>query len=117
MFGSSPLPQQPSSHILGMRKALSAERLTSYRAHPGESPLDITARYCWNMALAEAMYPALQCLEVALRNAVHDAISAAPFTPTGAPVGEFWFRDASILVAPKSRQLALNAETDLAHRG
>lgn len=33
------------------------------------------ARYLWNIALCEALYPTLQCFEVVLRNAIHDSLS------------------------------------------
>jgi hypothetical protein len=37
--------------------------------------------YFWNIQLSEALYPALAALEIALRNAIHDSLSAAFGTP------------------------------------
>ena len=35
------------------------------------------AHYLWNIALCESLYPALQCLEVTLRNSIHDSATTA----------------------------------------
>lgn len=56
--------------------------MESYR-QPGDSDRDVLARYLWNLALCEASYPALQNLEVTLRNTIHAAISTKYKT-------EFW---------------------------
>src|SRR5688500_6178290 len=103
----------PSQHLSRMRGALSAERLGSYSTGQGEPLQDVMGRYYWNMALAESLYAPLHCLEVALRNAIHVAVSGAPFTATMSPAGDLWFKDASILVSPKSRKMALDAEIDI----
>lgn len=55
-------------------RALSVSRLAGYRT-ADDSDVDVLARYQWNLALAGALYPLLQHLEVALRNALHDAFS------------------------------------------
>lgn len=58
-------------YVRAIRKALSSERLDAYgrgRAHDQK-----IANYLWNLALCESLYPALNGLEVALRNAVFDA--------------------------------------------
>lgn len=107
----------PSQHLSQMRGALSAERLGSYSTVLGEPLQDVVGRYCWNMALAESLYAPLHCLEIAFRNSIHAATSAAPFTATGSPVGDFWFKDASILVSPKSRKMALDAEIAIKGKG
>jgi len=53
---------------------LSAERLDVYR-QDGVPPVTALARYLWNMALCEALYSPLQIVEVALRNAIHKALT------------------------------------------
>src|SRR5947209_7108917 len=59
-----------------LEQAMSPERLGSYqRRNVVEDEVDVIARYAWNMALSEALYPALQGVEVALRNSIHYAIS------------------------------------------
>ena len=50
---------------------ISLERIEAYRLEEDVDELDAVARYLWNIALCEALYPCLQSFEVALRNAVH----------------------------------------------
>lgn len=53
-------------------RCLSAERMAAYR--PGAAgDEDALARYLWNTALCEALYPSLHFLEVGLRNVVFEA--------------------------------------------
>lgn len=59
---------------------MSNERLESYRL-ASDDDAGMIARYLWNIALGEALYPSLQCLEIALRNSIHNTISAAFGTP------------------------------------
>lgn len=47
----------------------------------GTSSDDHFAHYLWNIALCESLYPALQCLEVTLRNSIHDSATAAFCNP------------------------------------
>lgn len=61
-------------YIAHLRRAFSPERLASYRP-PGGDDLETAANYLWNIALCEALYPALQIIEVALRNSIHNAAS------------------------------------------
>jgi hypothetical protein len=58
-----------------IEKSLAEERLDAYRQQDGASPVLALARYLWNMALCEALYSPLQITEVALRNAIHAALS------------------------------------------
>lgn len=59
-----------------LERVLSKPRLDSYRKL-GETDADALCRYLWNMALCEALYPSLQTLEVAFRNAVHVELGRA----------------------------------------
>jgi hypothetical protein len=68
--------------LAALRDALSSDRIDSYRQDQSDTNLDLLERYFWNMALSEALYPALQALEVALRNNIHDAASQLYGTPT-----------------------------------
>jgi hypothetical protein len=55
--------------------ALSTERLTGYqRTGRSETAEHILQRYLWNIQLCEALYPALNLLEVTLRNTLHSAL-------------------------------------------
>lgn len=56
----------------GLSRTLSRDRLRRY-SQEGRSLEEQIAYYRWNMALSESLYPSLQGLEVALRNAIHDA--------------------------------------------
>lgn len=63
-------------------KFISAERLDIYEKHLKVETHQVMSAYHWNKALAGAMLPALQCLEVTLRNAIDQAIRSVP--PPGA---------------------------------
>ena len=80
-------------------KSISESRFGPYR-RPETSDAEDFASYLWNMALGESLYPALQGLEVALRNSIHDA-AAQSFGRTD------WFN--TILVAQEPRILATAA--------
>ncbi len=56
--------------------SISGERLAPYEQAIDQNEVPISyARYFWNIALSESLYPGLQVLEVTLRNSIHDAIS------------------------------------------
>ncbi|WP_368152419.1 Abi family protein [Aeromonas sp. R2-4] len=65
-----------------MNNFISSERLDIYQHHLKVSPFQALAAYHWNKALSGALFPALQCLEVTLRNAIDQAIQSNP--PSGA---------------------------------
>ena len=57
-----------------LRLVLSNERLAGYESRtPGDDDLDTFCHYAWNLSLSESLYPVLQCVEVALRNTIHEA--------------------------------------------
>jgi len=68
---------------------ISAERLDVYVSHLKIRPDQVMAAYHWNKALAGAMLPALQCLEITLRNALDKAVQSNP--PPGA--AGLWLTD------------------------
>jgi len=54
--------------------ALSHDRLAAYQGRvTKDGNLNLFSHYAWNMALSESLYPILQALEIALRNAIYDA--------------------------------------------
>lgn len=57
-----------------MAISVSRTRLEAYRMS-GDSDLAVCANYLWNIEVSEALYPALQMFEVALRNSVHTALT------------------------------------------
>jgi len=77
-------------YFQSIRAALSQARFDSFRTTAAEDDLQLLARQLWNQALGAALYPTLGFLEVALRNAMHGAISSA-FGPT-------WYDDPLVLV-------------------
>ncbi len=58
-----------------LEQALHEERLDAYR-RDGADPLLTLARYALNVALSESLYSALQFAEIALRNAIHQSMTA-----------------------------------------
>ena len=74
-----------------LREGISAPRLDLYRT-PGDSDFELIAKYFWNVALCEALYPDLHTLEVALRNSIHAAAidryhTERWFEPPTSPLG------------------------------
>ncbi len=57
-----------------LEHALAPERIDAYRQDGANQPVTM-ARYLWNMALCESLYPTLQIAEVALRNSLHHALT------------------------------------------
>ena len=74
-----------------LRRAISHERLDAYRKHgSSKDDAELFAHYAWNMALSESLYTPPQCLEVSLRNCVHDSATAHFKTETWFDLFE-WF--------------------------
>jgi len=63
--------------LLALDKSLSPERLDTYLKASGFKPLRAVQIYLWNARLSECFYFPLQCAEVTLRNAIHEAFSNA----------------------------------------
>ncbi len=73
-----------------LKQALSSERLAAYQQRMAQDgDLDLFSHYAWNMALSESLYPALQVLEIAFRNALHHAARDT--------FGTEWFDDLNII--------------------
>jgi hypothetical protein len=87
---------------------LSKARLESYRPFQG-SDEQMLGNYVWNVMLCESLYPALNALEIALRNAVHAALQAK-FDTT------FWFDQPGLLVKWQPSEVS-QARVDIARRG
>jgi hypothetical protein len=64
-------PAVPHPLYASFRTAVSAARLKKYGPFAGEDELDALARYAWNLALSEALYPPISLLEIAVRNRVN----------------------------------------------
>lgn len=64
---------QQQKYLVDVQGALSKQRLAGYGATGGAVPPAALANYFWNVALCEALYPSLHCIEVTLRNSIHHA--------------------------------------------
>jgi hypothetical protein len=80
-----------------LEKTLSEERLAPFRRSPEEREADVIARYLWNIALSESLYPALHLVEVSLRNRINDAASQS--------WGPGWLRDTRVLLGPEIKKV------------
>jgi hypothetical protein len=60
-----------------IEKHISTARLSSYRSlNPTGTIEEIIGLYYWNKAISANFFPAIQCLEVTLRNAIHTAATS-----------------------------------------
>lgn len=72
-----------AQELSDIEASISASRLRSYALLTG-NPRDkaqLIGAYQWNKRVSSALYPILQCLEVSLRNAIHEAATAHFGTP------------------------------------
>ena len=94
-----------------LRRAISHERLEAYRMRGADmNGMNLYVHYAWNIALSESLYPALQGLEIALRNSIHDA-SAERFGT------ENWFSDDLSLLLPPEQDSIRKARGALIKEG
>lgn len=88
------MPEPLVNSLLG---AISEPRFGRYLAQAGDNDAHSSlACYLWNTSLSESLYPALQGVEVTLRNSIHKA-AAEKFGSAG------WLD--SVLVDPEKRHL------------
>ena len=74
---ASPSGRSPGQVFQRFEQLVSRTRLRPYRrATPGHE--EAVALYLWNVALSEALYPALSFFEIGFRNALHEALSVIP---------------------------------------
>ena len=93
----------------GFEHALSVDRFGRYLGWSGGNRDKAIALYTLNTRLSEALYPALQTLEVTLRNRIHDVMSEE--------FGDRWFDvERMLLIANQNRQFE-NAIRDLGGKG
>lgn len=83
-------------------RGLSTPRLEAYR-QDGQNDFEVLCNYVWNQRLCESAYPALETLEVSLRNSIHAAISKRLGTPT-------WFDDGFLDVSERKSVQAAKDE-------
>ena len=81
-------------------------------ASAGEAALVALAKVAWNTALAEALTPVLQAVEISLRNWMDHAIINY-LHQLKQPYPDDWLRHAPYWLHPNDRDLAQQAETKL----
>lgn len=95
---------QDSNHIFFDELSIifSEERLDGYLSHAkcNNSKTDALIAYSWNIELSQSLYPALQILEITLRNSLHQALSINFST-------EYWFDFFFCMNERKSRLIRL----------
>ena len=84
-----------------MTDLISQDRLTSYVSILKTKDDESLRAYYWNKSLASSIYPALQCLEITLRNSIDISIKNNP--PSGGlyMVGDWWFEKISKYLGDK----------------
>lgn len=102
------------TYVRAIRTALSNERLDAYGI--GRTDDEKIANYLWNLALCEAMYPALHGLEVAVRNAVFRA-GATAFSGIATRDVPCWLDADPPLIHPADQPMLLAAKDRLRERG
>lgn len=87
------------SLVPDLERAFSRERLEGYRRPLTIDDLAMLTNYFWNMRLCESLMPTFHAVEVSLRNAIHDALTAR----FGSPM---WFDEPGLLLSAERDQLA-----------
>lgn len=95
----------PSAYEAAVTRALSVPRLAAYRLNGGEGAGMLLGRYLWNIALAEALTPALHLLEIGLRNRVDQAVTSI--------AGPAWFDDPNVVVGARERDRVAEARAQV----
>jgi hypothetical protein len=91
-----------------LQKTLTAERLRKYLLAT-DNDLDLALKlYEENMRLSEAFYAPLQCLEVCLRNTLHDQLTAK--------YGAHWFQNGAPQFNAISEQMITDALWELKNK-
>lgn len=73
-----------SSYVSNLEKLVSRPRLERYRPEDRDD-LETAVNYLWNVALSESMLQGIAALEIAMRNAIHNALTQHIGT-------EYWFQ-------------------------
>ncbi|HEX6368589.1 MAG TPA: hypothetical protein VF006_06645 [Longimicrobium sp.] len=101
-----------------IRKTVSRDRFDAYRRSGDRDDFDVLARYLWNAMLCEALYPAMQAFEVALRNTLYRAIeSAYPAAEADCEDVASWLDLKVPILHPKEAYRVPDAKSELARRG
>ena len=98
-----------NTFVKSLLVSISESRFSTYqnRTAPANDQIGF-ARYVWNIALSESLYPALQVVEVTLRNSIHNAAS-------GKYNSGDWFD--YVLVDPEAKSLKNTRERVQSQKG
>ncbi len=106
------------AYIDSMRRTISRDRFEAFRRSGDRDDLDVLARYLWNAMLCEALYPAMQAFEVALRNNLYAGIEAVyPATEADCEDVASWLDFRTPLIHPNEVHRIPDAKSELARRG
>lgn len=86
-------PPYSAQFLLSIRRTVTTERLTRYLGATGQDVPRALELYEYNVQLSEILYGLLHGLEVTVRNAEHQALTASYGTPTWydiAPLSAYW---------------------------
>jgi hypothetical protein len=97
--------------LAAVEAAISSHRLRlGFQLRAGETPEILLGRHLRNLALAEALYPVLQTLELTLRNSIDETLEAAfPASTFGQP----WLSATSVVLTARDRDEVANVESRL----
>lgn len=98
-----------AAYVGDLERLVSRARLDRFRPS-NRDDLETAVNYLWNAALAEAILPTIAAVEVALRNAIHNALTSKQQTDQWfwgvlrkedlKPINDAWFKYAERLKRP-----------------
>lgn len=89
-------------------EALSTERIATYGPMSPEARAQTVARYVWNTALCEALYPRMHALELSLRNSIDTRLRSVH--------GDLWFDSPALPISAEQKDDVRSARARLADR-
>jgi hypothetical protein len=105
-------------YLDSIRKAISRDRFEAYRRSGDRDDFDVLGRYLWNGMLCEALYPAMQAFEVALRNSLYTGIeSVYPATKADCADVTGWLDFKVPIVHPNDVHRIADAKFELKRQG
>lgn len=87
-----------SQFLADLESTLSVARLRRYQSATGDD-LETAVNYLWNVALAESLYCSLNVVEIALRNTIHNSLTAHFGIPT-------WYERHGLLEPYQAQEVA-----------
>jgi hypothetical protein len=94
------------AYVHDLEQALDPGRLASYYP-PGGDKLAMVTTYFWNVALCKELYLSLGTVEVTLRNAIHDTLTAKFQAPD-------WYDDPALILLEREKKAIGAAKKEIA---